>query len=58
MYIGLNKDINFDPNQNYNTLENNYHRIKGLIKSIKFRDKLHLKSKPPSLRIDLRVPNY
>jgi len=76
IHTSLNKDLNGDPNQNYNTLENKLtsaihkhtqtknrklnkfkHKknpwiTKGLIKSIKFRDKLHLKSKTSRLTIE------
>ena len=76
IYTNLNKALNFDPNQNYNVLENklaiaiNKHTTikkrklnkfnhkknpwitQGLIKSIQFRDKLHLKSKCPGLTLE------
>ena len=76
LLITLNKDKDYDPNLNYNILENkltdainkhtreeeiklNKHKHKknpwitvGLIKSIKFRDKLHLKSKTPGLNLE------
>ena len=76
IYSSLNKDLNFNPYNNYNTFENKLtgaitkhttmeKKIKlnkskhkknpwiteGLIKSIKFRDMLHMTSKTANLTL-------